>query len=196
MAIRRIRGSWACECFNAYVVPKLRDIPHRSAPSWCGTPFLDLKPTSRRLFMDIEDICESNGFGVLEYVRDSPLYAAAELSKFSPYQYVSDTFVDAFAGKVWTNSPRYLWYSQIQYLVYRSSRLVPSRFATMEDLLLDLRQPFAAWFRVLYPRSRDHRLVEMYGNEAREEVLADPLLKDFLVGMVPVVDLTRIGVAT
>jgi hypothetical protein len=104
-------------------------------------------------------------------------------------------FIECYESGVRANNPQYLWSSQIQSLVDRAGRMVPSRYASINDLLMDIHQPFTAWFRILYPRELDKRLVDMYGNEARQEIFSDLVLKDFLAKLSPMADLTRIGIS-
>jgi len=176
-------------------MPELYKMPYRRCPSWCGKPFLRISQKARRLFIDIEDLCKRKGFLVMEYIRDAPLYAAEEMKVFSPYRYLDTAFIECYESGVRANNPQYLWSSQIQSLVDRAGRMVPSRYASINDLLMDIHQPFTAWFRILYPRELDKRLVDMYGNEARQEIFSDLVLKDFLAKLSPMADLTRIGIS-
>lgn len=176
-------------------MPELYKMPYRRIPSWCGKSFLHIPEKARRLFIDIEDLCRRKGFLVLEYIRDAPLYAAEEMKVFSPYKYLDPAFIECYEASVKANNPQYVWPSQIQSLVDRAGRMVPGRYATINDLLLDIHQPFTAWFRVLYPRELDKRLVDVYGNDAKQEIFSDLVLKDFLTKLSPMVDLTRIGIS-
>lgn len=188
-------GAWAHECWKRNVLPELLRLPYRNSNNWEKKDFLDLPNKAKLLFINIEDLCNSMGWLVLEYIRDMPLYASIEMCKFSPYQYLDTDKIDCYASSVKANNPRYSWETQIQSLVDRACRMVPRRYRTVNDLLMDIHQPFAAWFRVLYPRTLDKQLVDVYGNEARQEIFSDLILKDFLTQLYPLVDITRLGIS-
>lgn len=188
-------GAWAHECWRRNVLPELLKLPYRRSFSWEKKEFLNLSSKVKLLFIDIEDLCNSRGWLVLEYIRDAPLYASIEMSQFSHYQYLDADIISCYDGAVKTNNPRYSWTTQIQSLVSRARRLVPCRYRTVNELLYDIHQPFSAWFRVLYPRELDNQLVDMYGNEARQEIFSDLILKDFLTQIYPLADITRLGIS-
>lgn len=58
-----------------------------------------------------------------------------------------------------------------------SQQLVPSRFSSVEDLLMESTIPFDAWFRILAAPTLTRELIDRYLEEARLQVMQDITLR-------------------
>ena len=78
------------------------------------------------------------------------------------------------------SSAQHAWCTQVMELTTLECDMIPNIYATEEALLLDSRQPFNAWFRVLYPEQFSERLYDMYGVIAWGQLRTDRPLRAFL----------------
>jgi hypothetical protein len=72
------------------------------------------------------------------------------------------------------------WGSQISELSYVECDLIPDIYPNEEELLLDSRLPFTAWFRVLYSMPFSDRLFKMYGETAWVQLQENVRLRQYL----------------
>lgn len=59
-------------------------------------------------------------------------------------------------------------------------RGLPKRFKSMLDVLADPNQPYAAWFRLIYPETIDDRITKWYATDAADLYSQDSELRRFL----------------
>lgn len=72
------------------------------------------------------------------------------------------------------------WTTQVERLTTIECDLIPDIYDDEVDLLGDIKLPFYAWFRVLYPRPFSEQLFKLYGRAAWRQLQEDVRLRKYL----------------
>lgn len=140
-----------------------------------------------RAFREIATICLARGFDVTDYVYTCFSLVEHDHKYVTPRDFVSDKIVKAYVKykEQYGDSVSESWTAQSVEYKSAVARLVPSMYKSAQEILLDNRTPYTAWFRVFYGQDVDPDIFVMYSQMAWADLHADKRLRALLRNMRP-----------
>ena len=135
-----------------------------------------------KAFRSIGEMCDTRGIDVADYITTCFSLVSKNHNYITPKDFARVEAVEAYLKhkKTYGDSSQAAWTSQARDLTDIVSRCIPSLYANIEEVVMDPRQPFTAWFRMLYQKTFSEKMAELYGQSAWSELRADKRLRIFL----------------
>lgn len=135
-----------------------------------------------KAFRSIATMCLTRDVNVLDYIVTCFALVVKNHKYVTPRDFASVPMLEAYIAhkKAYGDDAKQSWISQTRDLTDIATRLVPSVYTTIEEILIDRQLPFSSWFRIFFLDAVNTPILEMYGQQAWTELQADKRLRTFL----------------
>jgi len=136
-----------------------------------------------KAFRRIAELCIQEGYDVADFIRTGLDLLQKNHAYITPKDFATAEAIsryDAYVEYRGDSEPEKSWTSQVATFVDVSMRTIPTFYSDETELLLDMHQPFLAWFRLVYPKQISEPLFQRYARLAWTELKTDSYLRQFV----------------
>lgn len=135
-----------------------------------------------KAFRTIAELCLRNNIDVTDYITTCFTLVIKNHVYITPKDFTTTAVLNDYIKnrQIYGEPHRAAWSSQSSDLADMVSRLVPDVYSNVDEILIDYKTPFTAWFRIFVNDSYNEQLGRLYGSLAWTELRADRALRDYL----------------